>query len=87
VHTTAPIYPPIIGRNALAVSQASNQAGRGRLPRRGGRERIEGGLEVAVSAGSCLTQRAWGSYRGTCWSLGAGASGAGCPVLWSSQEH
>jgi len=24
----------------------------------------------------CLTQRAWGSYRSTCWSLGAGASGA-----------
>jgi len=24
--------------------------------------------------GDCLTQRAWGSYRSTCWSLGAGAS-------------
>jgi len=31
----------------------------------------------ACESGECLTQRAWGSYRGTYWCLGAGASGAG----------
>jgi len=30
----------------------------------------------ACECWKCLTQRAWGSYRGTCWSLSAGASGA-----------
>jgi len=30
----------------------------------------------AYGCWECLPQRAWRSYRGTCWSLGAGASGA-----------